>query len=371
MGNQLADNRWHTVKLDRSETTLILRLDSEEQASTTPGSFVRLDLDKYIYVGGLDRSLSSNFHGSRSTPNFIGCLKDVYFDYIDILYGAQYRLLFYETATPLKYSCPKDNYNPVGFPTPQSHLQLTDSSLNNFTFSLSFRSYTANGIIACRMSNHALVYIGLVSGTLELEVRIGIDSPIKISVGSNLDDGMWHDLTSGVDSRELWILLDDKPEVRHSNPRLAGLGKFKNQVYIGSGTQRTGFIGCMHNIKVNGVRLLPKKMKTGLIGVNVDQCNIKSVCYPNPCLNGGRCKQYREQYSCDCTGTFYHGNYCEIPLYRSTCADYKALGVSEDSYCTVDADGKGPLGTFEVLCNVSSSKSAATIITHDKMVSGR
>ncbi|KXJ24228.1 Contactin-associated protein-like 2 [Exaiptasia diaphana] len=368
MGNQLADNRWHTVKVDRSKTALVVSLDSEKRATTTPGSFVRLDLDKYIYVGGLDRNLESDFHGSRNTPNFIGCLKDVYFDYIDILYGAKYKLLFYATSTKkLSFSCPMDKYHPVGFPSPQSHLRLSDPSLNNLTFSLSFRSYTANGIIAFRMSNHARVYVGLVAGTLELEVRIGIDPPIKISVGGNLDDGKWHDLTSGADHKEIWILLDDKPEVRHSNPRLAGLGNFRNQVYIGSGTHRTGFIGCMHNIQVNGARILPKKMKSGLIGVDVDQCNARSVCYPNPCQNGGRCKQYRDQYSCDCAGTFYHGNYCEIPLYRATCADYKALGVSQDSYCTVDADGKGPLGAFEVLCNVTASKSAATIITHDKM----
>jgi hypothetical protein len=322
-------------------------------------------------VGGLDRSLAGDFHGSRDTPNFIGCLRDVYFDYIDILYGAQYQLLYYSTPVGLSYGCSRDNYTPVGFPSTQSHFRVSDSSLDNLTFSLSFRTYTGNGIIAFRMSDHARVYVGLVSGTLELEVLINSDPAIKISVGNNLDDGMWHDVSTGINHGDLWLSLDDKPEVRHSNPHLKGLGNFKNRVYIGRGTQRTGFVGCMQHIIINGVDIKPRNLGSSLVGAKVNQCNIKSMCFPNPCLNSGTCKQYKDQYTCDCKGTFYQGKHCEIPLYRATCAEYKALGVSENSYCTVDPDGKGPLNAFEVLCNVTSSDSASTIITHEKQVRNR
>lgn len=368
IGDKLADNRWHSIKVERSQTTIVLTLDSVEQSTTTPGSFVRLDLDKFIYVGGLDRSVAGDFHGSRNTPNFIGCLRDVYFDFIDILYGAQYQLLYYSTPSKLGYACAPDDYHPVGFPTGESHLMVSDSSPNNLTFSLSFRSYTGNGIIASRISQHARVYVGLVSGTLVLEVIINSDPPIKISVGDNLDDGMWHDVSSGVNHGDLWLLLDDKPEVRHSNPRLRGLGNFRTRVYIGRGTQRAGFVGCMQHVVINGVKINPQNLRSGLVGAKVDQCNIKSLCFPNPCSNGGTCKQYEDKYTCDCTGIFYQGQHCEIPLYRATCAEYKALGISENSYCTVDPDGEGPLHAFEVLCNVTSSDTASSIITHDKQV---
>ena len=47
---------------------------------------------------------------------------------------------------------------------------------------------------------------------------------------------------------------------------------------------------------------------------------------------------------------------------QRTCQDYKALGLTEDSYCYIDPDGSGPLQSFEVLCNMTKQNSALTII---------
>ena len=38
--------------------------------------------------------------------------------------------------------------------------------------------------------------------------------------------------------------------------------------------------------------------------------------------------------------------------------------MKEGAYCRVDVDGKGPLHEFKVLCNMTNSKDAVTIVNH-------
>ena len=51
-------------------------------------------------------------------------------------------------------------------------------------------------------------------------------------------------------------------------------------------------------------------------------------------------------------------------MFQPNCEGYKQLGMKEDAYCRVDVDGKGPLHEFKVLCNMTNSKDAVTIVNH-------
>ena len=362
LGNNLSDNKWHEVKIDRNQRTVVLSVDQLRSQTTTPGSFVRLDLDTFLYVGGLGESVTG-----ENAPNFNGCLKNLYFDYVDIFYGAKADNSDYDTHGFVRFYCLATEYVPVNFPTPDTHLKLSKYSPKDFSVELSFRSYDGNGVLVYKQSSNARVYLVLKSGNLELEIQIGTDKPIKISVGENLNDGVWHDVTAGVSSKELWLRLDSKPELRHENPWLSKIGNFRNRVYVGYGTQKSGFVGCMYRIKLNGNPInLINLSGSRISGAVINHCGISSKCFPNPCRNRGRCLQTWRAFSCDCGGTFYHGVRCEIPLYRATCQEYKALGMIQDAYCKVDPDGTGPLGIFTVLCNMSASDAAKTVISHDK-----
>lgn len=45
--------------------------------------------------------------------------------------------------------------------------------------------------------------------------------------------------------------------------------------------------------------------------VTLDQCHLKDVCFKNPCLNQGVCKQHNNKVQCDCTNSSYTGSRCE------------------------------------------------------------
>ena len=76
LGDNLSDNKWHEVKVEREKRILLLQVDELRNQTTTPGSFVSLDLDRFLYVGGLDKSSSGDY--GMMTDSFNGCLKKFY-----------------------------------------------------------------------------------------------------------------------------------------------------------------------------------------------------------------------------------------------------------------------------------------------------
>merc|ERR1719288_757042 len=57
-----------------------------------------------------------------------------------------------------------------------------------------------------------------------------------------------------------------------------------------------------------------------------------SVCDPNPCLNDGHCVVFPGKYECDCFGTKYTGDNCEI--FRDDCKEPE--GLTDDEYYGYD-----------------------------------
>ena len=93
------------------------------------------------------------------------------------------------------------------------------------------------------------------------------------------------------------------------------------------------------------------------------KCDLTSYCHPTPCQYQSKCEQLSGNFTCHCK-QFYSGRYCELPSFQTTCQGYKDLGVKEDSYCRLDSDRNGPLKEFQVLCNMTNSKEAVTIVNH-------
>ena len=57
----------------------------------------------------------------------------------------------------------------------------------------------------------------------------------------------------------------------------------------------------------------------GIVYDNV--CNMNDKCWPNPCQNGGICKQTSTDIHCECDGTGYTGALCHTSLNHRSCMD--------------------------------------------------
>lgn len=306
LGDNLADYEWHKVIITRSFSKLTVKLDGANTYSKTgQEDYSVLQLDQYIFVGGINRTLTNDYHGANRSPRFIGCIRDVIFDFIDILYEVFHKLSGKHRVggTPI-FSCPRESYRPIGFPTPNSHVYLTRFlSPHSFSLDLKFRSYDGNGALAFKITNNGKVYLSLESGSLALEVSVGTNRPLLITVGEGLGDGQWHSVSAGVNLNEMWLLLDNQPEVQHQNPQLKQIGRFRRHLLIGRATKRVGFVGCMRDVRVNNRTVHAGKLTTREVVGTTNRCNLTSRCFPNPCRHGRKCYQTWTDFSCDCQVT--------------------------------------------------------------------
>jgi hypothetical protein len=107
---------------------------------------------------------------------------------------------------------------------------------------------------------------------------------------------------------------------------------------------RQGFIGCLKNIRVNGINaeianaFLAKMNETnrngkneqGFLGTQKYICNVliycifilaisigcpfsfaANFCRKNPCKNGGKCATLHNTFKCDCANTTFQGTICQ------------------------------------------------------------
>lgn len=102
-------------------------------------------------------------------------------------------------------------------------------------------------------------------------------------------------------------------------------------------------------------------------GFTGDNCEIDiNECAQRPCLNGGRCIDGVNNFTCDCTSTGYEGYLCEVdvdecrrddPCVRGRCLNspgsYSCLCESEDD-CGRHCDRKDPCRIVPLNANVIS-----------------
>lgn len=103
-------------------------------------------------------------------------------------------------------------------------------------------------------------------------------------------------------------------------------------------------------------------------GFTGDNCEIDiNECAQRPCLNGGRCIDGVNNFTCDCSSTGYEGYLCEVdvdecrrddPCVRGRCINspgsYSCVCESEDD-CGRHCDRKDPCRIVPLNANVSNS----------------
>ncbi len=129
----------------------------------------------------------------------------------------------------------------------------------------------------------------------------------------NLNDGQWHEISLLLTQYRFNITIDYEPEFSIARNNLSTTDRFTfstNGDQINHETAMNGFVGCMRQLVMSGIQILPRDLTSDLSdpsimddrprtgtainhGVLVDACEMFDRCTPNPCRHGGICYQVR------------------------------------------------------------------------------
>lgn len=372
----LNDGRWHNVSLIQEGRLTKLKVDSVESSSIIRETYKDLNLDT-IYVGGMKRATYS-LYDVTGTRNFRGCLEDLTFRGKNLISGAKGELLGYNSVGKVSFKCEELDYRVVTMSNPNVGFRVTVKKLpaDNDTFfaSFRFRSHVEEGLLLSRSAVKVKLHLRLSAGSLLYDVTAPNGSKTVLRLGSDLDDGEWHNVNASVRGREVRLQVDGKTRTKPLNNSLL-MQEFANRsrlkIFLGGFDDNRdfpGFVGCISNLQIDSQKIFLRNLKKSK-HTNEDlkyACRLENRCQPNPCKNGGHCSQDWQRFYCDCARTQFEGDTCEISKYRPACEYYRAMGLKTSMRCLIDSVGDG--NPYTALCNVTDDpKRTYTIINHNKM----
>lgn len=250
--------------------------------------------------------------------------------------------------------------------------------------SFGMRTFELDGLLyyhrfAKDASNQDTGYIKMYlnEAALYIKFRLGPKSkPDQMMVHrrSNLNDGLWHDISLSITMGMMNVTVDYEPEIVRGTFKIETGEMF----YIGGGVPDDlsvpGFVGCFRRLTLNdGRQVMPDNVRSvddgplsntnsyvTSVNVLVNSCEILDKCTPNPCQHGGICLQTWNTFRCDCSQTGYGGAVCHTSEHPLSCLDYKMTRMQQrytydtDVSLMIDVDGSGPIKPFMVTCRFGS-----------------
>ena len=372
----LADNEWHQVDLNKKGTdTLHLYVDVKDKLINVPGFHSRTFAHQTFYLGGVDVRRIRSRHPSLSNRAFVpfeGCFDN---DYVTVNSLLLLNLTRTGNATVhgrhiTHCNVTPEEYYPITFKKPESFMKITVPSVSTAKYSFKFRTYDGEGILLFERitkDNGATIAVSLHKiGGIKLVVNFASKpAPVTVLCGSSLDDGMWHSVSIEISLRRVRLKVDSCESV--NSQHLRGTFLSSSEVYVGANYQgKLGFIGCMRDFTVQGRKInLTNVYKSQIAQDDMGRCSLSDLCVPNPCQNGGRCSQPRNQtIQCDCSSTDFKGRKCETPsFFMQTCADWWAAGKTSNRYYKINPRNSKP---FSVYCNMTNVDGPSTVILHSQ-----
>ena len=370
LGRDLADGKWHSVKIKPTRRQTEITLDSYPKTELAGEGYNIHSLDGIVFVGS---------KGKRQTRNrFRGCLADVDFDGSKILIEAFERRFPHITYMgDFIKRCVYENYGNslVTFPSPNWVMKISlpkhFPGLNNLSISFEFRTRMKDGLFIRGAALNLKVLLRLESGSLWFEIMFSNGHRKLLKVGRNLHDGKWHSVNAGIHPTYLSLVVDHRSRAKKVSFKIKNFGKFFNQLrsnlFAGKGFQNKhqGFVGCLFNLTINNRKFSKKDFFKASGRLRVGACSIKNKCYPNPCKNGGVCEQSYQSYLCNCSATDFQGKTCENTIYKPTCTEYRDMGLKDNSHCKLK--GKDSKNVYTAFCNVTDKTKTFTVIAHMEM----
>ncbi|XP_076463197.1 axotactin-like isoform X3 [Babylonia areolata] len=386
IGIGLDDDRWHNVTIVHSGERVEVHVDGDVTSRTVKNANAFLSLDPLAYIGG-----GENFVITRGLPvtrNFVGCLKNVYFNDISVLYklsnGSD--VCKYHGGEKPTYGCSPVQDIPISFPNAASVLRWSVGARGeNLTVQFQFRTVREDSI---------LFYVELMSqrdgGGWDyglIEVWVTRRQPMLMFVPSLrngelsenitlplvVNDQHWHSMHILLQNSQAKLKVD---AVSRSTHQYSKPLSHKGQVILGFGLRgykpTEGYVGCMEQIVIQGRKVDPIQVveSSSAIGLRLDGCHLVDHCSTrNVCQHGSTCLSDWAGVQCQCLDRSYEGKACHFPRYPRSCDAYYQAGHVQSGVYLVDVDGAGPQTPSYVECAMGSQRDGhlygATIVEHN------
>jgi len=380
LGSLLDDNVFHEVMISRDRRDIVLSVDRVRIRDRIKGEFNKLDLDGYLYIGGVPYVQ----RGLVIYQNFTGCIENLYLNHTNVIAAFRDKLgnpyeseiYKYDNIGSVSTVCVRDQWTiPITFRTASSFAKLQGyEGTYNFNISMEFRTYEQDGLLIFHQFSSE-GHIKLYMEDARIKVQI-VTNDIPNVVIDNFDqtynDGNWHKVELSMEKNKAVLTVDRNPmittrliEIRTGPYYLIGGGLYGD----------TGFIGCMRKITIDGQYKPPTSWKLGEEIINeedvlIDSCHMTDRCNPNPCEHGGVCKQNSRDFYCECDDTGYAGAVCHTSLNWFSCIQFQNKHPeSRYTETVIDVDGSGPIPPAHVKCEFFPDGRNITYVEHSHMES--
>uniref|UniRef100_A0A3Q3KKR4 Contactin associated protein 1 n=1 Tax=Mastacembelus armatus TaxID=205130 RepID=A0A3Q3KKR4_9TELE len=365
-GSLLDNLHWHYVTIKRYGRQVNFTVDSQTVTTNCNGEFTHLDLDTQLYVGGV---IEKNMPHLATTPNFRGCLENVFINDINIIDKAKREDPDIRIPRKLHFFCRDILLKPMTFAGPNNFLQVPGFFRRPRMFvKFKFRSWDYTGLLMFTRFADDLGALEL--GLSEGQVNVTIFQPgkknLQFAAGYRLNDGYWHTVDLAARDNLLTLTIDEEEgsPLKITNPFTIRTG---DRYFFGG--VLNNFHGCMQHIFIDNEQLdidiILQRQWGRYAELLLGTCGITDRCTPNPCEHEGRCIQSWDDFICLCENTGYKGEVCHMSVYKESCEAYRLSGKYWSGNYTIDPDLSGPLKPFEVYCKMKSYK-AWTVIMHDR-----
>ncbi|CAK1586389.1 unnamed protein product [Parnassius mnemosyne] len=372
LGDKVNNNKWHNLTVILQEKITFVYIDDVSATYEVPGNARYVCIDPEIYIGG-----GPDLHkmkGLKSFNNFAGNLKYVYYNDVSILYE-------------LKQNNPKVHYIgvldpefeeidieviPITYPFATSHIWWPLNQSHSINLIFDFKTSKNMAVLAYSQITTGQGYweVRMVKEEIRFELvpDIGTNVTVLKSVKFNVSND-WH--TVELDYRKGRIKLTVDNHNKHA--QMFGLDfHLQDKIVIGSGLKSAnlGLIGCMRNIKINGLTIEPRFVinTERVVGeVAIDDCRYVDPCTrPNTCEHGGVCSIREDRVICNCDNTGYIGENCHFATFRKTCEELALLGYTRNDVYLIDIDGNGKFPPAHVKCEFQiEADSSTTVVEHN------
>ncbi|XP_030746121.1 contactin-associated protein-like 5 isoform X2 [Sitophilus oryzae] len=358
---------WNNLTIFHEHEKVHLILNDEIKTINITGKPL-LYIDPEIYIGGgpeLQKKI-----GLKSSNNFVGSLKYVFYNDISIIYELHKnnpKVHYLGLLRPEFYEADV-NIIPITFPFSASHIWWHNDHVDSLSLSFHFKASSNLSVIASSEAQTGLYWeVRVVNDEVRFELLNSIKNTTHL-ISVKKTPGIWHFLNVTYSNDEITVSVDKKGKTEKISDLKFAIG---DKIKVAAGSRsNAGLVGCMRDIEVNGVVLEPRSVlqTERVVGeVTLDDCRFVDACLrPNTCEHGGKCSVKEDRLICDCTNTGYTGTNCHFALYRKTCEELALLGYTKPDVYLIDIDGNGRFPPAHVRCEFQSiEESTKTIVEHN------